>query len=331
MRHPSTVKDNGRIGIGLFLLLVSISGFFHLLGSQPAPSEGEWKLAYNGGLFGWLISWPFLNTITVWGAVPVMALISIGSVLIMSKTSPTRIGERLAELKHYLFGAAKEKSEAEPEDEEMLEAFDGTKVPWWRRSRDADGAFEKAVLTDDGQTHDVDGLDALFNQPTDLDVPSVDTEEPKTEPIEIVAEEEALSVPVAKAEPAKPLRMRPYVLPANDLLTPGTPPKAKTAVKKVVSDTLKRKTSPPKGSSKTSPMLKAMVPKPTASNRRKALLPWLNIFRADTKSTSFSFGSPKRCVRASCFHKAVTFKSKVATAAACTELIRVPGEKSLSK
>ena len=229
MRHPSTVKDNGRIGVGLFLLLVSISGFFHLLGSQPVPSDGEWKLAYNGGLFGWLISWPFLNTITVWGAVPVMALISIGSILIMSKTSPTRIGERLAELKHYLFGAAKEKSEAEAEDEEMLEAFDGTKVPWWRRSRDADGAFEKAVLTDDGQTHDVDGLDALFNQPTDLDVPSVDTEEPKTEPIEIVAEEEALSVSVAKAEPAKPLRMRPYVLPANDLLTPGTPPKAKTA------------------------------------------------------------------------------------------------------
>lgn len=231
MRHPSTVKDNGRIGVGLFLLLVSISGFFHLLGSQPVPSDGEWKLAYNGGLFGWLISWPFLNTITVWGAVPVMALISIGSILIMSKTSPTRIGERLAELKHYLFGAAKEKSEAEPEDEEMLEAFDGTKVPWWRRSRDADGAFEKAVLTDDGQTHEVDGLDALFNQPTDLDVPSVDTEEPKTEPIEIVAEEEpeTQSVPVAKAEPAKPLRMRPYVLPANDLLTPGTPPKAKTA------------------------------------------------------------------------------------------------------
>lgn len=230
MRHPSTVKDNGRIGIGLFLLLVSISGFFHLLGSQPAPSEGEWKLAYNGGLFGWLISWPFLNTITVWGAVPVMALISIASILIMSKTSPTRIGERLAELKHYLFGAAKEKAEAELEDDEVLEAFDGTKVPWWRRSRDADGAFEKAVLTDDGQTHDVDGLDALFNQPTELDVPSVDTEEPKTEPIEIVAEEnESESVPVAKVEPAKPLRLRPYVLPANDLLTPGTPPKAKTA------------------------------------------------------------------------------------------------------
>ena len=30
MRHPSTVRDNGRIGIGLFLFIVSISGFFHI-------------------------------------------------------------------------------------------------------------------------------------------------------------------------------------------------------------------------------------------------------------------------------------------------------------
>ena len=239
MRHPSTVKDNGRIGIGLFLLLVSISGFFHLLGSQPVPSDGEWKLAYNGGLFGWLISWPFLNTITVWGAVPVMALIAVGSMLIMSKTSPTRIPERLRELKHYLFGEAKEKREAEIDDEEISEAFDGTRVPWWRRGRDADSAFEQAVLTDEGQNHDVDGLDALFNQPTELNVPSVDTaeaaeshfaSEPKTEPIEVIAEEDDVEIaPAAKSEPAKPVRIRPYVLPSNDLLPPGTPPKAKTA------------------------------------------------------------------------------------------------------
>lgn len=240
MRHPSTTKDNGRIGMGLFLLLISISGFFHLLGSQPVPSDGEWKLAYNGGLFGWLISWPFLNTITVWGAVPVMALIAVGSMLIMSKTSPTRIPERLRELKQYLFGEAKEKIETETEDEEMLEAFDGTKVPWWRRGRDAEGAFEKAVLTDDGLSSDAEDLGALFNQPSETHVPSVDSadapdsqaaaelSEPKTEPIDIVENESPTEVS-AKTEPSKPLRLRPYVLPSNDVLTPGTPPKAKTA------------------------------------------------------------------------------------------------------
>jgi S-DNA-T family DNA segregation ATPase FtsK/SpoIIIE len=234
MRHPSTTKDNGRIGMGLFLLLVSISGFFHLLGSQPVPSDGEWKLAYNGGLFGWLISWPFLNTITVWGAVPVMALIALGSILIMSKTSPTRIPERLRELKHYLFGESKQKPEAEVEEDELPEAFDGTKVPWWRRGKDAEGAFEKAVLTEDGVGDEETSLEEIFGQPEEIEIPSVDTaspeEEAKTEPIDLISEpDQPEAAPSAKTEPAKPVRLRPYVLPSNDLLTPGTPPKAKTA------------------------------------------------------------------------------------------------------
>ena len=234
MRHPSTTKDNGRIGMGLFLLLVSISGFFHLLGSQPVPSDGEWKLAYNGGLFGWLISWPFLNTITVWGAVPVMALIALGSMLIMSKTSPTRIPERLRELKHYLFGESRQKPEAEVEEDELPEAFDGTKVPWWRRGKDAEGAFEKAVLTEDGIGDEEPSLEEIFGQPEEIEIPSVDTaspaEDPKTEPIDLISEsDQPEAAPAAKTEPAKPVRLRPYVLPSNDLLTPGTPPKAKTA------------------------------------------------------------------------------------------------------
>ena len=234
MRHPSTTKDNGRIGMGLFLLLVSISGFFPLLGSQPVPSDGEWKLAYNGGLFGWLISWPFLNTITVWGAVPVMALIALGSILIMSKTSPTRIPERLRELKHYLFGESKQKPEAEVEEDELPEAFDGTKVPWWRRGKDAEGAFEKAVLTEDGVGDEETSLEEIFGQPEEIEIPSVDTaspaEEAKTEPLDLISEpDQPEAAPSAKTEPAKPVRLRPYVLPSNDLLTPGTPPKAKTA------------------------------------------------------------------------------------------------------
>ena len=234
MRHPSTVRDNGRIGIGLFLLVVSISGFFHLFGAQPSPSDGPWPLTIAGGLFGWLISWPFLNTITVWGAVPVMALITLGSMLIMSKTSPTRIPERLRELKHYLFGESRQKPEAEVEEDELPEAFDGTKVPWWRRGKDAEGAFEKAVLTEDGVGDEEPSLEEIFGQPVETDIPSVDTaspaDEPKTEPIDLISQsDQPEHATAAKTEPAKPVRLRPYVLPSNDLLTPGTPPKAKTA------------------------------------------------------------------------------------------------------
>jgi DNA segregation ATPase FtsK/SpoIIIE, S-DNA-T family len=239
MRHPSTVKDNGRIGIGLFLLTVSISGFFHLFSAQPKPADGAWPLTIAGGLFGWLISWPFLNTITVWGAVPVMALITFGSLLIMTKTSPTRIPERLAELKNYLFGEGKEKAEAEAaEEDEVLDAFDGTKVPWWRKGKSTDPAFDNALVAEDQAEDNVDAFDSLFGQPTELDVPSVDTFEPEpaTEPIAVVAEPatgaiETVATPAeaTSTEAPKPMRLKPYVLPSNDLLTPGTPPKAKTA------------------------------------------------------------------------------------------------------
>jgi S-DNA-T family DNA segregation ATPase FtsK/SpoIIIE len=239
MRHPSTVKDNGRIGIGLFLLTVSISGFFHLFSAQPKPADGAWPLTIAGGLFGWLISWPFLNTITVWGAVPVMALITFGSLLIMTKTSPTRIPERLAELKNYLFGEGKEKAEAEAaEEDEVLDAFDGTKVPWWRKGKSTDPAFDNALVADDQAEDNVDAFDSLFGQPTQLDVPSVDTFEPEpaTEPIAVVAEPAtgaietvATQAEATPTEAPKPMRLKPYALPSNDLLTPGTPPKAKTA------------------------------------------------------------------------------------------------------
>lgn len=241
MRHPSTVKDNGRIGIGLFLLTVSVSGFFHLFSAQPKPADGAWPLTIAGGLFGWLISWPFLTTITVWGAVPMMALILFGSLLIMTKTSPTRIPQRLAELKNYLFGEGKDKVEAEEvEEDEVLDAFDGTKVPWWRRGKGTDPAFDNAILSDEPGEDNSDAFDALFGQPTEVNVPSVDAtaivfEEPKTEPIAIVASEVSEEPtagehpePVVQAAP-KPVRLKPYVLPSSDLLTPGTPPKAKTA------------------------------------------------------------------------------------------------------
>ena len=236
MRHPSTVRDNGRIGIGLFLLTVSVSGFFFLFSPHKAPSDGAWALTTAGGLFGWLISWPFLTTITIWGAVPVMALILFGSILIMTKTSPTRIPERLRELKHYLFGEGKEKAEVIEEDEDdVLDAFDGTKVPWWRRGKGADAAFDNALVTDEAPEDNSDAFDSLFGQQTEISVPSVDTtiSEPATEPIELVAEPAAntaaIDLPAEPAAAPKPMRMKPYVLPANDLLTPGTPPKAKTA------------------------------------------------------------------------------------------------------
>ena len=237
MRHPSTIRDNGRIGVGLFLFLVSIAGFFHLFGGLPQPSDVgfEWKLAFAGGVLGWLISVPFVP-LTIWGAVPAMALVSFASLLVMTKTAPNRIGERLRELTVYLFGENKS-GEPEPEEEPETDAFDGTKVPWWRRDRSGDKPFEQ-VVTEEPKPEDE--LDHLFgDQP--LEVPSVDTfddaedssEGENTEPIAIPASANAAESSEA-AEPAPtpapaPKPKRTYSMPPLSILAPGTPPKAKSA------------------------------------------------------------------------------------------------------
>ena len=247
MRNPSSTRNNGRIGIGLFLLLVSISGFFHIFVSKPPqPSDGEWALAFAGGVFGWLVSVAFLNTLgsapfNVWATALVMLAFVFGSLLILTKTTPNRIGERFRQLAAYLFGASVEKPKAEPVQDDILDAFDGTKVPWWRKGKTGDEpAFDTPIATTQAMfagEPDDDVLDTLFGDPVEPNVPSVDTADAATEPIDIPAAPVFVAPPSAPATATKatdtqaipvPTR-RPYVLPPANFLAPGTPPKAKSA------------------------------------------------------------------------------------------------------
>ncbi len=239
MRHPSTTRDNGRIGIGLLLFLATIAGFFHINSNHPDPAAGVPGLAAAGGLFGWLISVPFLNTITIWGAGAVLFVLSFGSLLIMTKTAPTRIFERLSELWQYLFGEGAQSSPDEDDEDDVPDAFDGHKVPWWRREK-SDGEEDEPYdtpIVDSADSLDSSSLDTLFENPVTDEVPSVDAtagaDPNATAPVNVVP---ATTGPVpavpggadgASAPAPKPKRA--YVLPTLNLLAPGTPPKAKTA------------------------------------------------------------------------------------------------------
>lgn len=221
-RHPSSVQDNSRIGIGIFLMLITISGFFHLFSAQPQPTDGVIALANAGGLFGWLVAIPFLATITIWGAVPVLAAIGFASVLIMTKTAPNKIGERLGELYEYLFGSALRGSRQADEPEEISDAFDGTKVPWWRKGKKDEGSFDSALIQQEDAT---DVVSDLFENPT-----------PRTREIPIVpevpAEPEALFDPEEEEKPVAQVGRtnRTYKLPDQSLLGAGTVPKLRSEV-----------------------------------------------------------------------------------------------------
>ncbi len=266
MRNPSSTRENGRIGFGLFLFVVSISGVFeggYVLANPTAPIEPSVAqpegLSAAGGLFGWLITVPILSIggpFVGWFAILFSLLLAFGSLLVMTKTAPNRIPERLREAYVYLFGdSTADGAELDEElDDEIPDAFDGTKVPWWRRAKsDGEKSFDTPVITEEREPLNDDDVDAIFgieSLPANEEVLAPQPEDSglKTEPIGLVPEQSvddsaagaSSSVPVGGANglpetgaisvPAAPAkRQRPYVLPNMGLLAPGTPPKAKSA------------------------------------------------------------------------------------------------------
>ena len=233
---PPATRGNARIVFGLFLMLVSTAGFFHIFGGTPKPTDANYNELFTnaGGVFGWLIATPLLG-LSVWAAVPLLAVISLASLLITTKTAPSRIGERLHLLRLAMFGeSAPSVPKAESTATEVIDdAFDGTKVPWWRRDKkDADEPFETPVVKQDVAIED------LFQDEPIADLTSVDSTT-KTEPIAIVeagaADGELFPEPdLPPVVQEKTKTNRPYNLPPLTMLPAGTPPKAKTEANDIV-------------------------------------------------------------------------------------------------
>ncbi|RKR74492.1 DNA translocase FtsK [Frondihabitans australicus] len=174
-RHPASVHDNTRIGIGVGLGVISISGLCHIFGGRPVASDGIVGLAGAGGILGWVVASWMVNLLTAYVAVPIICIVLALSILIVTKTPPNHIPRRVHELYAYLFGAQgprsaegdgdsdddrparasrSKKSDSADDDGEMLDAPDDN-LPWWRRNksgREEDPAYDTPVLTGTGPT-----------------------------------------------------------------------------------------------------------------------------------------------------------------------------------
>lgn len=133
-RHPSSVHDNGRIGIGFGLFVVSIAGICHVAGGQPEPKDGMPALSAAGGLFGWMLGEP-LSYLTDAVAYIVLVLLAALSILIITKTPPNRIGARLGDLYAWMFGAERPEPQPERSVEEPAAEETDDSLPWWRRNK----------------------------------------------------------------------------------------------------------------------------------------------------------------------------------------------------
>ncbi|HLP23673.1 MAG TPA: DNA translocase FtsK, partial [Microbacteriaceae bacterium] len=141
-RHPSSQHDNTRVGIGISLFLVSISGFLQVFAGAPKPSDGVVALAGAGGILGWLIGAPLTALLTMWGAAIVLALVTMMSMLITTKTPPNQIAARSRALWAWLFGSAEPvattplgaRAATAQLELDGLDDVAPANLPWWRRN-----------------------------------------------------------------------------------------------------------------------------------------------------------------------------------------------------
>ena len=156
-RHPASVHDNGRVGIGWALFIITVAGFCHVAGGRPAPNEGLPVLSLAGGLAGWIVGEPLALLLTDVGAYIALSLLAILSILILTKTPPNRIGRRLGDLYAWMFGVERvEESDATtkvmPASDDVDEEPVEKSLPWWRRNKsgreeDVDGSLGSDDLT----------------------------------------------------------------------------------------------------------------------------------------------------------------------------------------
>ncbi|MET0990250.1 MAG: DNA translocase FtsK [Glaciihabitans sp.] len=167
-RHPASVHDNTRIGIGVGLLVSTISGLCHIFGGQPQPDTGMELLARAGGLVGWVFAAPLILVGTEWLAASINILLLILALFIITKTPPNRIGARLGELYAYLFGTQADDARTTSADRTEPDTLrftpttdlrdgedDPATLPWWRRNksgREEDPAFDTPVVGRDDRT-----------------------------------------------------------------------------------------------------------------------------------------------------------------------------------
>ena len=262
-RHPPSVHDNGRIGIGFGLFVLSIAGFCHVAGGRPQPSQGMPALSAAGGLFGWTIGEP-LSLLTSVGAYLVLGALTLLSILILTKTPPNRIGRRLGDLYAWMFGAERPDPDAAASAAGAAPtvAFGASEdaadkeLPWWRRNKsgreeDVDGHLGSDDLTALLDSAGDGGFDQaiavpvappvppLPDAPTEIIDPSVIAHAKKAarradtgireDSGEIVIDDGILPGISALGDDhdGRPPQA-PYVLPSVAALAQGTPPKARS-------------------------------------------------------------------------------------------------------
>ncbi len=211
LRHPRDVDQAPRTGLGWMFITFGVLGLVNIAEGLPRPDDMD-ALRASGGILGFLSSSLLHDLLTVWVAVPLLAILTLFGVLVV-------IGRPLHEIiagARQLLGTLVER----PDDDAAGERLRlGVDVPYdTPLIEDEDSLDATGELSDDEllpPSRGSKGRPAAGRRPADA--------EPETE----------LLPPEHSAAPARAEQLTlggdiVYQLPSEQLLAPGSKPKART-------------------------------------------------------------------------------------------------------
>ena len=206
-KAPDDSKATGRIIVGTFVLLISITGLLHII--NGSTGTGQTAIRHGGGWIGYAISTPMVALVTIILAIPILLICLFFGVLVITATPVAKVIQRLAAIFHWGSGKVSDARAARAE-----EAFEISDTP----------PFETPLVQ--GFVHD--------EEDEELDEESFDEEFT----VEIPRDPTPVSAPVPSVpKHAKQMLLTgdaKYELPSMDLLKTGPTSKAKSKANDVV-------------------------------------------------------------------------------------------------
>ena len=204
-RAPDDSKATGRIIVGTFVLLTSITGLLHIL--NGSSGTGQTAIRNGGGWIGYGISTPLVALVTIILAIPILLILLFFGILVITATPVSKVFGRISTLFHWGSGKVSDARAARAE-----EKFEISDTP----------PFETPLVQ--GFVHEEEELDEeSFDEEFTVEIPRDPT---------------PVSAPVASVpKHAKQMLLTgdtKYELPSMDLLKTGPASKAKSKANDVV-------------------------------------------------------------------------------------------------
>nr|WP_239539186.1 DNA translocase FtsK 4TM domain-containing protein [Arcanobacterium pluranimalium] len=235
----ATSRNNRRFSLALTLIVVAISGILHIAFDCPDPTASFAAIEGGGGLLGWVVGGGLAVLVSIWGAVPILVLLALYSMLYATETSVRDLIDWAKAKKPESQSSASEAEEPadQPADEAVSEQprrpRRGRRAQVELENQDApadDDAAATVVQTPEPTVVATSIPQASAPVPTRVAASPVKKElrAPKPEPVPAPAEQMELSSNIT------------YTLPSLDMLVEGPPHLERSKVNDDVVDALTR-------------------------------------------------------------------------------------------